>query len=119
MATTYTQVTQQLGTALLEAARPVQDAVVQAIETFDELVRKLPGLAQDAVPTPLAERFAGLPGLPSAREVVTANFDLGERLLAAQRTFALRLVTASAESARVFVPSQATAPSDSPVGATA
>jgi hypothetical protein len=114
---TYTQFTHQLGTALLEAARPVQDAVVQALGTLDGLAGKVPGLPE-ASAMPLVEHLQGLPGLPSAREVVSANFDLAERLLAAQRTFALRLVNASAESARVFVPSQATAPSESPAGAT-
>ena len=116
-ATSYSQLTQQVGTTILDASRPVQDAIVQAAETLDGLVAKLPGLSEGS-PMPLADRFPGVPGLPSAREVVNANFDLAERFLAAQRALALRLVSASAESARVFVPSQATAPSESPAGAT-
>ncbi len=118
----YTQFTQQVGTAILDAARQVQNAVVQAVEGVDGLVAKLPGLP-DGTSVPLADRLAGLPGLPtlpglpSAREVVSAHFDLTERLLAAQRAFALRLVTATAESARVFVPAQATAPQQTPAGA--
>ena len=113
---TYAQLTHQLGTAVLEAARPVQDAVVQALATLEGLAGKVPGLPE-ASARPVADHLQGLPGLPSAREVVSANFDLAERLLAAQRTFALRLVSASAEPARVFVPSQAGAPSGSKAGA--
>lgn len=114
---TYAQFTHQLGTTLLEAARPVQDAVVQALAALEGLAGKVPGLPE-ASARPVVGHLQGLPGLPSAREVVNANFDLAERLLAAQRTFALRLVNASAEPARVFVPSQAGAPSESKAGAT-
>ena len=115
---TYAQFTHQLGTVLLEAARPVQDAVVQALSTLEGLAGKVPGLPEAAT-RPLVDHLGGLPGLPSARDVVSANFDLAERLLAAQRIFALRLVNAPAEPARVFVPSQAGAPSQSKAGATA
>ena len=108
---TYAQLTHQLGTALLEVARPVQDAVVQAFATLEGLAGKVPGLPE-ASTRPLVDHLQALPGLPSAREVVNANFDLAERLLAAQRTLALRLVNASAEPARVFVPAQAGAPSE-------
>jgi ABC-type nitrate/sulfonate/bicarbonate transport system substrate-binding protein len=113
---TYTQITQLLGTALLEAARPLQDGVVQAIATLDGLAGKVPGLPEGSA-VPMVDHLQGLPALPTAREVVSANFDLAERFLAAQRAFALRLVNTSAESARVFVPSQAGAPSESPAGA--
>ena len=96
----YAQLTEQFGTRLLDAVKPAADVVARAVETVDGLLAQLPSL-----PTlPLTDR------LPSRQEVVVANFDLAERLLAAQRDFALRLVHVSPESARVFVPAQATSP---------
>ena len=94
----YAEFVEQAGNRVLDVVRPLQDVVAHAVQVADNFASKLP-----AVP------FAStLPNLPSGREVVIANFDLVERLVASQRAFALRLVSVSAESTRVFVPAQGT-----------
>jgi len=76
--TTYAEMTEKATAQLLEAGKPFEELAKSfATSTIDQ-VSKLPSL-------PAVE------GVPSPLEVVSAHFALAEKLLNAQKDFAVRL----------------------------
>jgi hypothetical protein len=85
----YSDVTKQIGDLWVDAIKRAEDAVTQ-------VARTRPATAARAA----APRSAFGRELPSLREVIEANFELAERLLRAQKEYALRaLESAVPESA--------------------
>jgi hypothetical protein len=95
---TYAEMTEKATSQLLEAVKPVEELAKNLAAQTIETVGKLPSL-------PPVE------GVPTALEVVTAHFALAEKLLTAQKDFAIRL--ASASSGQATTPAQAKASSKS------
>ncbi|GAB4010744.1 hypothetical protein [Nocardioides ultimimeridianus] len=96
---TYTEITTQIA-----------DQWVAALKTAEETVAKLSENAQrvvEAIPTPTlptGEPFAKLnevlsERLPKPSEIVEANFEFTNRLLAAQRDLTLRVLEVASSSA--------------------
>lgn len=104
---TYSEITAQIADQWIEALENAEKVAAAVSEQGRRLAESLPQ------PTPVKldgfEKFTDIAGanLPSATEIVNANFDLASRVLAAQRNSALRLIenitavtkTASKESA--------------------
>ena len=101
----YTEMTEKLGSRLLDASKPAEDAALAAASAVNGITRRLPAL-------PFADR------LPTAAEIVEANYALFERLLAAQKEFAVRLV-APATAPTVVLPRQSTKDKATPAAARA
>ena len=78
----YTEMTQKVGDQLIDALKRVEDAGASMTSSLSEALPDAPSL-------PGADR------LPSPTEIITANFALFERLLQAQKDFALRLAGSS------------------------
>ena len=78
--TTYAEMTEKATAQLLEAVKPVEELAKSIAAQTIETVGKLPAL-------PSVE------GVPSPLEVVTAHFALAEKLLTAQKDFAVRLAS--------------------------
>jgi hypothetical protein len=76
---TYAQMTKQLGDVWVDALKRAEDSVTTAARTR---------------PTVSAARRTRVFGqeLPTMREVVEANYELAERLLKAQKHYALRAI---------------------------
>jgi hypothetical protein len=74
-----------------DGLKAVQEPTIEAARKAAELVGQLPYLDSAAAITAQ---------LPSAEEIVTRNFALAQRLLDAQRDFALQLATVAAEPAK-------------------
>jgi cell division septum initiation protein DivIVA len=83
--TTYAEMTEKATAQLLEAVKPVEEMAKSFAAQTIESVGKLP-----ALPT--------VEGLPSPLEVVTAHFALAEKLLGAQKDFAVRLASSAKTS---------------------
>lgn len=79
--TTYAEMTEKATAQLLEAAKPIEEFAKSVAATTVDAVSKLPSL-------PLPK------GLPTPLDVVTAQFTLAEKFLAAQKDFALSLASA-------------------------
>ena len=99
----YTEVTQQIGDQWVSALESAQD-VVSAYATGAQSVRKVDYAR--AVPEPVAKFNAAIrerldeaigERLPKPSEIVEANFELAQRLMAAQRDLTLRLLELSAK----------------------
>jgi hypothetical protein len=85
----YQQITRGIGDQLVASLGRVEKAIASTGGSIREKV-DLPELPiLDNLSAALTEH------LPSAREIVHANFELTERLLAAHRNLALRLVGAT------------------------
>lgn len=94
---TYAQLVDDATTTYLDAGKALDGVVTKVLDGVSTIAAKLP---TPSVPV--------LPGLPTAQEVVSAHLDAVDRLVAAQRTFALKVVGAVSAPA-VVVPAQATA----------
>jgi hypothetical protein len=117
MMPSYTEVTQQIGDQWVTALESAQDV----ISAYDAGARRMPKVDYArAIPEPVAkfneairERLDEAIGerLPKPSEIVEANFELAQRLMAAQRDITLRLleVSASRESAEQPKASKSTA----------
>lgn len=82
----YADITTQLTDQWIAAVERAKDSLT----TLDKGASLLP--ANFAMPE-LAKNFAGtVPGLPSPKEVVEANFQVAQRLLEAQRDFTLAVI---------------------------
>lgn len=87
----YTEFTQDIGEKLVELSKPVQDASVDAVATISETVA-------DFVPE------LKLPeAIPAPSDIVKANFDLAQKLVAAQRDYVLRVLDAISPITSKFV----------------
>ncbi len=75
---TYTELTEKAADQLLEAVKPLNDLTQKIADSAANTASKLP-----ALPRP--------EGVPTALEVVTAHFAFAEKLLTAQKDFALKL----------------------------
>ena len=98
----YTEVTQQIGDQWVSALDSAQD-VVSAYAAGAQNVRKID--YGRTVPEPVAKFNAAIrerldeaigERLPKPSEIVEANFELAQRLMAAQRDLTLRLLELSA-----------------------
>lgn len=76
--TTYTELTEKAAEQLLEAVKPLNDLTQKFADSAAETAGKLPSLPHPE-------------GVPTALEVVTAHFAFAEKLLSAQKDFALKL----------------------------
>jgi hypothetical protein len=88
--TTYAEITKQLGDQWIEGIKKAEEALTKLADNVTDAASNLP-----QVPTPEAlTRFneAVAERLPNPREVIEANFDLTQRLLAAHRDFSLSLL---------------------------
>jgi hypothetical protein len=95
---TYSDVTQQIGDQWIAALERAGDAVKTVSSGVGNLMSKvdLPDLSKLPLPEQLTEASEAIgAAIPEPAEVVTANFALAERLLAAQRDLALRLLEAA------------------------
>jgi hypothetical protein len=103
----YTEVTQQIGDQWVSALERAQDVIsayaagaqsrpkIDHARAVPEPVAKFNDAIRDQLDEAIGER------LPKPREIVEANFELAQRLMAAQRDLTLRLleVNATLESA--------------------
>jgi hypothetical protein len=89
MATTYSQVTKQVGDLWVDALKRAEEAVSTASRT------RSPALRPTSVP-----RSQTLGQLPTLHEVVEANFELAERVLHAQKRYVLKAVEAAFPEAK-------------------
>ena len=76
--TTYTELTEKAADQLLEAVKPLNDLTQKLAGKASETAGKLPTLPRPE-------------GVPTALEVVSAHFAFAEKLLGAQKDFALKL----------------------------
>ena len=82
----YTEITTQLTDQWVAAVEKAKES----LSNLDKGAGLLP--ANFAMPD-LAKNFSGtVPGLPSPKEVVEANFQVAQRLLEAQRDFTLAVI---------------------------
>jgi hypothetical protein len=84
MASTYSQVTKQVGDLWVDALKRAEDAVTTSSRTQPSAFRPMS-----------APRSQTLGQLPTLREVVEANFELAERVLHAQKKYMLKAVEAA------------------------
>ncbi len=92
----YAKLVDDATTTYLEAGKAVEGVVTKVLDGVSTLSSKLP--------TP---SIPALGSLPTPHEVVSAHLDAVERVVAAQKAFALKLVPAVEPT--VVVPAQATA----------
>jgi hypothetical protein len=92
----YAEITEKATNQLLEAVKPAEQLATSFAHKLDGLV-KLPSLP-------------GAGSLPTAAEVITTNFALAEKILTAQKDFALSLASSVTPPA---APAKATASSKS------
>jgi hypothetical protein len=85
--TTYTELTDKAADQLLEAVKPINDLTEKLAVKASETAGKLPSLPRPE-------------GVPTALEVVTAHFAFAEKLLTAQKDFALKLAGETAPAAK-------------------
>jgi hypothetical protein len=100
----YSQATKQLGDLWVDALKRAEETVSTAAKSRTQATHR---------PAPV--RRTGLrQELPSLHEVVQANFELAERVLKAQKHYALKAIEAafpeSATSARAHEPRKAATP---------
>ena len=93
--TSYSELTDKATTSILDAVKPVEELTKTVIGAVDGVASKLPSLPAS-------------PALPTASEVLTANYSAVERLFAAQKDFLLGLAAATPAVVTV-VPKQAEA----------
>lgn len=93
----YAKFVDDATTAYLDAGKAVDGVVATLLDGVSSIAAKLP---TPSVP--------GLGAVPTAHEVVSAHLDAVDRLVAAQKSFALRLADALPGAAPV-VPAQPTA----------
>jgi hypothetical protein len=80
---TYTQVTKQFGDLWVDALKRAEEAVASAAKTRQTQPRR-----------PIRQTTLSRE-LPTLHEVVEANFDLAERVLKAQKHYALKAIEAA------------------------
>ena len=96
---TYSDVTEQIGDQWVAALERAGDAVRTVSSGLGSVMSKvdLPDLPKFPLPDQLTQAGETIgAAIPQPSEVVNANFALAERLLAAQRDLALRLLEATA-----------------------
>ncbi len=99
---TYAEITEKATTHLLSAVKPVEDLAKAISDSAVTTVSKLPTL-----PT-----LPGTDAFPTQLELVTGYFAFAEKVLHAQRDFAVRMASAAATSPK-------SAPTSSPAAAPA
>jgi hypothetical protein len=92
--TTYTELTEKAADQLLEAVKPLNELTQKIADKASETAGKLPSLPRPE-------------GVPTAFEVVSAHFAFAEKLLGAQKDFALKLAGEATEAAPVKAKSSA------------
>ncbi|GAA1915995.1 hypothetical protein [Nocardioides marmoribigeumensis] len=85
--TTYTELTEKAADQLLEAVKPLNDLTQKLAGKASETAGKLPTLPRPE-------------GVPTALEVVSAHFAFAEKLLGAQKDFALKLAGEATEASQ-------------------
>ncbi|CCH78581.1 hypothetical protein BN12_3000002 [Nostocoides japonicum T1-X7] len=95
--TSYQEITQQIGDQWVAALKRAEDTVSMVADGIQQ--------TRDRIDVPASDAFAKLSesfqeGLPKPSEIVEANFELTNRLLAAQRDLTLRLIEASGTSSQ-------------------
>jgi peptidoglycan hydrolase CwlO-like protein len=114
--TSYQDITRQIGDQWVEALKRAEDSVATATQNVQGAVAKL-DVPQIPVPEQLTKlNEAVAERLPKPSEILQANFELSERLLAAQKALALKVLAAVTGEPEA-VPSAA--PSEAPAKATA
>ena len=90
--TSYQDITRQIGDQWVAALQRAEDAVAGIAQNVADARGKL-DVPQVEVPEQLAKLTEALAGqLPKPSEIVAANFELTERLLAAQKALTLRVL---------------------------
>lgn len=91
---TYSEITSQLADQWVAA-------VEQAIKALPAATDSMKGIAPGFDLPDLTGLLpsAAIEGLPDAREVIEANFDVASRLLAAQRDFAVAMISSGSPRA--------------------
>jgi hypothetical protein len=92
--TTYDQLTTQIADRLAAGLQRIESVVAVSTEKASAIVAKGPNLPK----LPLTDK------LPAPQEIVQANFTLLERLLNAQKHYALRILEATHQPADVPAP---------------
>ena len=85
--TTYTELTEKAADQLLEAVKPLSELTQKFADQASETAGKLPSLPRPE-------------GVPTALEVVSAHFAFAEKLLTAQKDFALKLAGEATTTAK-------------------
>lgn len=110
--TTYQDVTRQIGDQWVAALKRAEETVTTVSQNVHEAVAKI-----DVPQVPVPERLTQFnesvaERLPKPSEILQANFELTERLLAAQNDLALKLLAAATggvEAAPAPAPAKKTA----------
>jgi len=93
--TDYQQITRQMGDKAAAALKRAEDAVAGLGHNVGEARGKL-NVPHVELPEPLAKlNKTAAAKLPKASDIVLANFELAERLLAAQKEVTLKLLAAT------------------------
>jgi predicted trehalose synthase len=93
--TTYQEYTRQVGDQWVAALKRAEEAVTSASQNVQEAVAKL-DVPQVPVPEQVSKFSASVAEkLPKPSEILQANFELTERLLAAQQELALKVLAAA------------------------
>ena len=89
------EINQKAQEQTLDVVRKTQDAAVDAVTTWTEPPTRSP---RSCPISPRATRSRGSPSspaVPSAAEIIDADFDFAQQILTSQREFAHRIVAAT------------------------